>query len=394
LSSSTEKFRKALPASWRPVYEVLSRGNFIPTLVGGSVRDFYLTGNVGFDWDLELTHPTVEFTKDLWKQLGKDLHALGRTTYLPYDIIRLEIGKHQFEFSAPRVETYIESNQHKNFEAAFDLKAPFEKSVLRRDFTINAMGLRFHSDKNIELLDPLEGLRHLRDKLLYPAGVDFGKDPVRFLRALRFLHKLGFGLSSELEKILEQMDVTGFSATYLWNEMQKSGDPIGYYKELLDWQPTHPEMKLPVGKEFLSKIDEIKLVLKDPSFHEEWMIALEWVGIPCESWQTYFSLSSETCRRLGRWAECSKKFTSIQPEIFHGEFDEIKDKAEFEVLFDWYFTTKQLLQKNPNLPLLAMVENYLPAWIHLYRFEVVKDVKHIDPPLRAKYQIWNLCQRL
>ena len=73
---------------------------------------------------------------------------------------------------------------------------------------------------------------------------------------------------------------------------------------------------------------------------------------------------------------------------------EIKDKAEFDVLFDWYFTTKQLLQKNPNLPLMTMIESYLPAWIHLYRFEVVKDVKHIDPPLRAKYQVWNLCQRL
>jgi hypothetical protein len=153
-------------------------------------------------------------------------------------------------------------------------------------------------------------------------------------------------------------------------------------------------MKLPVGRELLAKIDDLKVVLMDPTFHEEWMIALEWVGISCESWQIYFSLSSETCRRLGRWAEASKKFTTILPEIFHGEFEDVREKPEFEVLFDWYFTTKQLLQKNPELPLLAMIEKYLPDWIHLYRFEVVKDVKHIDPPFRAKYQVWNLCQRL
>ena len=102
MSGSTEKFRAALPASWKPVYEVLAQGNFIPTLVGGSVRDFLITGQIGMDWDLELTHPKAMFTKDLWKQLGKDLHALGKTTFLPYDIIRLEVGKHQFEFSAPR----------------------------------------------------------------------------------------------------------------------------------------------------------------------------------------------------------------------------------------------------------------------------------------------------
>jgi hypothetical protein len=156
-----------------------------------------------------------------------------------------------------------------------------------------------------------------------------------------------------------------------------------------------PDLQLPLSFEVMSfKWEELSRVLSDPSKHETWIIALEWIGVPCESWQKYFSVSSETCSRLARWAQNSKKFILIKPETFHGEFEQIKGISEFDVLFDWYFSTKQILQKNPSLPLLKMIEDFLPDWIHLYRFEAVKDVKHIDPPLRAKYQVWNLCQRL
>ena len=82
------------------------------------------------------------------------------------------------------------------------------------------------------------------------------------------------------------------------------------------------------------------------------------------------------------------------PENFHQEFETVKDSPDFVLLFDWYFTTRNLLQKNQKLPLLKIIQEHLPQWIHLYQFEAPKDVKHIDPPYRAKYQVWNLCQRL
>jgi hypothetical protein len=191
------------------------------------------------------------------------------------------------------------------------------------------------------------------------------------------------------------MPVEGISHSYLWSELQKSRRPVAMLKKLLDWQQLKPDLKLPLSFEAMSfKWEELSRVLSDPSKHETWIIALEWIGVPCESWQKYFSVSSETCSRLARWAQNSKKFILIKPETFHGEFEQIKSLSEFDVLFDWYFSTKQILQKNPSLPLLKMIEDFLPDWIHLYRFEAVKDVKHIDPPLRAKYQVWNLCQRL
>lgn len=390
-----KKFASELPLSFSPVMDELQRVGFIPTLVGGSVRDFFRTGKLGKDWDVELTHETISFNKNEWKELGKALSRLGKVSYLPYEIIRLDLDSFQMEFSPPRIETFIEdSHHHSNFTAEFDFKLSFEKAVARRDFTINAMGIRFKSKKNFELLDPLEGLRHLSEKTLHPAGPDFGKDPVRFLRAVRFAQKYGLSYSPELQQILDSMKLIGITPAYFWSEMQKSGDPLRFLERIMKESHNHPELALPLEHSQSSKLRGIQKILEAPHKHESWVIALEWVDIPSEGWRTFFSLGSDTCRRLARWAQTTRAFETILPEFFHGEFEQVRDSDNFDKLFDWYFTTKQLLQKNPDLPLLKMIEDYLPAWIHLYRFEPPKDVKHIDPPFRAKYQVWNLCQRL
>ena len=393
-----KKIISSMPSIFGEIFQLLKQDGFTPTLVGGAVRDFFLKGSFGHDLDFEVSHATHTFNKDQWKNLARTLSHLGKVSFLPYEIIRLDIQGTQFEFSPPRVETFKaewESAGHSNFTADFDFKLPFEVAIKRRDFTINAMGLRFSSPKDVELLDPLNGLMHLRDKLLHHCSSDFIKDPVRFLRAIRFSVKMHFSFTPELKSVLERMPLQSLGSSYLWLEMQKSLNPIVMLKQLLDWQQIHPEFKLPLDFQSMSlRWEELSRVLIDPSRHESWIIALEWIGLSGESWQKFFSVSSETSSRLRRWALNSKKFIHLKPEVFHGEFDTIRERAEFNLLFDWYFTTKQLLQKNTELPLLKMIEDFVPDWIHLYRFEVVKDVKHIDPPLRAKYQVWNLCQRL
>jgi hypothetical protein len=390
--------RKKLDSQLPPVFhlvldELVSRG-FILTLVGGSVRDFFLFGALGKDWDVELSHATIAFNKNDWKDLGKKLSDFGKVTFLPYDIIRLNLATFEMEFSPPRLEHFHkDSKGHSNFEAEFNLALPFEEAIKRRDFTINAMGIRFNSRESIEFLDPLQGLDHLRGKILHPAGDDFAKDPVRFLRALRFSIKYNFVFSNKLKDLLFSMKVESVTPAYLWSEMLKSRDPLTFLMRLLEEKKDHPELRLPLDVS-PKKLKEVKKNLFDPTHHESWIIALEWASVSCESWNKFFGLSSESSRRLARWASSCKEFQGILPEHFHGEFEEVRDSTNFEKLFNWYFTTKQLLQKNPELPLLKMIEDYLPAWIHLYKFEPPKDVKHIDPPFRAKYQVWNLCQRL
>ncbi|MFP5385701.1 MAG: hypothetical protein ACLGHN_06450 [Bacteriovoracia bacterium] len=393
MNFDTKKFQSKIPPVFSSIVEELLKRGFKPTLVGGAVRDFFLNGDPGPDWDIELGHETFSFERGAWKDLGRDLTKFGKVTFLPYEVIRMETPDHQFEFSPPRIEHYHPHEKgHSNFDAEFVFKLPFEEAVKRRDFTMNAMGIRFVKKNEMEFLDPLGGLLHLREKILHYAGPDFGKDPVRFLRAHRFANRLKFGFSKELREVLETMSIKGITPSYLWSEMQKALDPVNFLSFLV--QEKNAELNIPLEKSFTSKVPEIKKVLSDPRKHETWIIALEWVDLSSENWAKYFSLSSDTSRRLARWAQSSRTFQKLLPENFQGEFEELRDTDNFEKLFDWYFTTKQLLQKNPDLPLLKMIEEYLPEWIHLYRFEPVKDVKHIDPPYRAKYQVWNLCQRL
>jgi tRNA nucleotidyltransferase/poly(A) polymerase len=388
-----KNFERNLPASFQMLVSELTKRGYLVTVVGGIVRDYFLDGVVGKDWDIEVTHPTLAWDLKAWKDLGRELGKAGRVTFLPYDVMRISVQGLEYELSPPRQETFTEEDHHKNFSVSFDYRTPFEEAVKRRDFTVNAMGIRVNTKGKAELVDPLNGLLHLRDKELHACGPDFSRDPVRFLRAVRFSVKLGFTFSQQLRWVLESMKVSGISPTYLWNEMQKSGNPLLFYRKILDQQTLHPELPLP-SSDIRGKMPELQKVLVDPSKHESWIIALEWEEIDSSSWQKYFNLSSETGRRLQRWAKITKDFTKIMPEEFHGEFEEVREKPIFEALFDWYFTTKQILQKNPELPLLKMIESYLPQWGHLYKFEAPKDVKHIDPPFRAKYQVWNLCQRL
>lgn len=388
-----KNLERQIPPLFHSVLQELGKKGYVATAVGGIVRDYFLEGRIGKDWDIEVTHPTLAWETKTWKELGKELSVLGRVSYLPYDVIRLEGQGITLEFSPPRKETFTEESHHKNFTVTFDFRTPFEEAVKRRDFTINAMGVRFDQKGKTEFLDPLRGLLHLREKELHACGEDFAKDPVRFLRAIRFSVKLGFGISAPLMETLQKMNVGSVSPSYLWTEMQKSQAPLEFYRRLLMEKKSHPELSLPT-EDISTKLKELSKVLVDPTRHESWIIALEWEGVPNESWQKFFGLSTETGRRLGRWANVTQKFVKIMPEEFHGEFEEVKGIRSFEELFDWYFTTKQILQKIPDLPLLKMIDSYLPQWSHLYKFEAPKDVRHIDPPFRAKYQVWNLCQRL
>jgi len=386
------KFESLLPSFFNPLQDILKSYGFIPTLVGGCVRDFFRDNSLGKDWDIELSHQTLSFSKDFWKDFGKSLNQLGKVSHLPYDVLRLQIGEYQLEFSPPRREIFtpdLSHLGHKNFTVNFDFRMPFEESVLRRDFTINAIGIKF-SSQGIELLDPLKGLEHLKEKILHPAGPDFSNDPVRFLRALRFSIKYGLDFSSTLSETLKQMQVAPISSLYLWNEMIKSNHPFDFYSELTSWAPFHPEMKFPIS----SDIKTIQSFLMNDCSQYSWLLALEWAGISGEPWQQYFSLSHPTYLQIKRWVHEAKVMKDIYPESFHGEFQDNLGKDEFLSLFQWYFSTKQLLQKHSELKLLILIEKNLSHWIHLYKFELLSDVKHIDPPLRAKYQVWNLCQKL
>jgi poly(A) polymerase len=161
-------------------------------LVGGSVRDALLAPANGatserddkaFDFDLTTDARPEEIEKVLtgwadviWTQGAK------------FGTIGCQAGGRRYEITTHRAEVYRPDSRKP--EVTFD--DDIEQDLSRRDFTVNAMAL---SLPDFELIDPFNGLGDLAAGVLRtPLGPDvsFDDDPLRMLRAARFM--AGHGL--------------------------------------------------------------------------------------------------------------------------------------------------------------------------------------------------------
>ena len=160
-------------------------------LVGGAVRDVVLnrlesTTDLDFTTDAspdEIEKITGRWADSLWLQ-GKRFGTIG---LLKADRL-IEITTHRGEAYNP---------DSRNPEVVFS--KDIETDLSRRDFTINAMALRL---PDMTLFDPFDGTGDLAAfRLRTPASPEasFNDDPVRMLRAARFI--AGFGLSPSQELV-------------------------------------------------------------------------------------------------------------------------------------------------------------------------------------------------
>ncbi len=80
-----------------------------------------------------------------------------------------------------------------------------EQDLLRRDFTVNAIA----RDADGKLFDPHNGIADLRAGILRHVSPAFGEDPVRILRAARFVARFGFAIAPETLALMRGMVVNG-----------------------------------------------------------------------------------------------------------------------------------------------------------------------------------------
>lgn len=220
------KFMKVLGQIVDTGYEV--------AIVGGTVRDFYLGLPNKHDYDLEVRPQTQIMSLGSIKDKFKDDYELE---ILPYEIIRINHSDFSVEMSLPRIEKFNDSVGHSNFEVEF-VKDPSYATSSRRDFTINAI---YHVFKNScwDVVDPLKGLDDLKSKKLVSCGPDFSKDPVRYLRGIRFHLKYDFDLTFSMPNDI----LRTVSKHYLVTEVSKSGRPLRCFSELglLKWKDVYAE---------------------------------------------------------------------------------------------------------------------------------------------------------
>src|SRR6185312_2521160 len=157
-------------------------------LVGGPVRDALMGRPVN---DLDFT---TDATPDQVQQLLVGLASAVWTTGISYGTIGALIGGQPCEITTFRADRY--DRVSRNPVVAFGTS--IEDDLRRRDFSMNAMAVSVH-DRSF--VDPYGGLADLaRGILATPAtpAESFGDDPLRMLRAARFVAHLGVSPSDEV----------------------------------------------------------------------------------------------------------------------------------------------------------------------------------------------------
>ncbi len=167
-------------------------------LVGGSVRDALL-GRLGTDLDFT----TDARPEQMQRMLRPWADALWDTG-IEYGTLGVGKGDQRMEITTFRADTYDQVSR--NPEVRFGDR--LDDDLVRRDFTVNAMAVRITGQGPSEFLDPLGGLDALRARVLdTPAApeVSFGDDPLRMLRAARFVSQLGFTVAPRVREAMGAM---------------------------------------------------------------------------------------------------------------------------------------------------------------------------------------------
>jgi tRNA nucleotidyltransferase (CCA-adding enzyme) len=174
-----------IPSEITDVGAKLRSAGYESYLVGGCVRDLII-GREPKDWDFT-TNATPEqiqavFPDSFYENTFGTVGVKTRS-----DDPRLAV----VEVTPYRTESGYSDKRRPD-------KVEFGTTLLedlgRRDFTINAIAL---DDATGQIIDPYDGLKDIKDKLVRTVGdasLRFNEDALRMLRAMRFIAELGFGI--------------------------------------------------------------------------------------------------------------------------------------------------------------------------------------------------------
>ena len=205
-----------IPARFQPVLDELAplatrftgAGHRL-YLVGGSVRDLMVEAQGEFDFDLT-TDARPDDIKRVLKGWGEAIWTQGER----FGTIGARREGRTYEITTHRAEAYNDDSR----KPVVEFSDRVEADLSRRDFTINAMALEVTSESPV-LVDPFGGAADLITRTLrtpLAPEVSFSDDPLRMLRAARFIARLGAtpedGLVDAVRTMAERLTRTNSSA--------------------------------------------------------------------------------------------------------------------------------------------------------------------------------------
>ena len=231
---------------------VLLPGTAQVYLVGGAVRD-RLLGLPAGDRDFVVVGASMEQMHDAgFRQVGRDFPVF----------LHPRTGE---EYALARTERKS-ARGHTGFVVHADPTVTLEEDLRRRDFTINAIA---EADDG-SLVDPFDGAADLQARVLRHVGDAFAEDPLRVLRAARFMARfapLGFSIAPETLALMRRMAGDGelceLVPERIWQELAKalrSKQPSAFLRSLRDADALHT---------ILPEVDALYGVPQRAEYHPE-----------------------------------------------------------------------------------------------------------------------------
>jgi len=205
--------RKQISQHALKVLYTLKDAGYEAYLVGGCVRDLLL-GHEPKDFDVA-TNASPEQVNGLFKRS----RLIGRR----FKLVHVRFGREVIEvatFRAPPEATNHVDSQGRIVQD--NVYGTLEQDAWRRDFTINAL---YYNIRDFSIIDYTGGIKDLNAGLIRLIGdveTRFREDPVRMLRAIRFVAKLGLRIDEQTEK-----------GVFSWGVLLKDIPPARLFDETL-----------------------------------------------------------------------------------------------------------------------------------------------------------------
>src|ERR1700736_5447304 len=268
------RLSRAQKASLNSVRELARVKGLTVFLVGGAVRDL-TSGSPVRDLDVVVQGNALKLKKDIEKAKGiiTGEHEPGQSLFVRFPGgVRMEIG------------STLSATYPKPGKPAFK-PATILEDLRRRDFTANSMALSLNDGSYGLLMDPLNGVADIENReLRLVNNYGFIEDPVRMIRAARFMARLGWQMAEKTqhryetgkqEGYIEAMDQ--FHRGYETEEIFHEEDPLrvlrrleaeGWMKHLF---PALSSTKANVAE--LERLRESQMQLQMQGIHPEAAVA-------------------------------------------------------------------------------------------------------------------------
>ena len=217
--------------------------------VGGAVRDSLLGLPVqDHDWVVVGATPELMEAQG-YRPVGKDFPVF------------LHPETHE-EYALARTERKT-SLGYKGFAVYAAPDVTLEQDLSRRDFTVNAIAQAADGS----LIDPYNGIADLKAGVLRHVSAAFSEDPVRILRAARFVARFGFSIAPETLERMRAMvangEVDALVAERVWQELARGlmeKNPSRFITTLRDCGAL---------KKIFPEVDALFGVPQPPNYHPE-----------------------------------------------------------------------------------------------------------------------------